>query len=385
VEQRGVTLFEVVIVAAIFVLVMAAALVLSAGSGTLETRAATSQFDGALAYAQSLAATSGNGATLVFSSDEGGFTLTTYAGRPNAAGAMRQAPIAPFAANAHVSEAKLGPAPFTVFLNGEGHASGIKGAVSPGTVIANDPGCPSGESSIVLTFEDPHYSHTRTIPCKIVAAGMAVPIGTVAPDASAAPSSPPSPIPTASTPVQTPPTPTPASPPPSVTTVPSVAPSSATSPPSTPTPGPCKTQKCSMLYEASYTGSYYMQTGCVARNACIKFVRGFAVLVKQSTDYGNTWATTDGCASNSSPVTSPSSNLCTYGTNTYGPAASFTIPSAFFVNGTPDVVVYEDTYTAPATLKLYSGDCGPMQVTPSTFMTPPPAPSWTNPHACVNV
>ena len=140
-----------------------------------------------------------------------------------------------------------------------------------------------------------------------------------------------------------------------------------------------------MLYEASYTGSYYMQIGCVARNACIKFVRGYALLIKQSTDYGNSWTVSAGCTYNGSPVSSPNQTLCGYGTLIYSANAAFTIPSSFFVNGAPDVVVYEDSYTAPGTMKIYTRACDTMQVTPSTFMTPPPAPSWTNTHACVNV
>ena len=140
-----------------------------------------------------------------------------------------------------------------------------------------------------------------------------------------------------------------------------------------------------MLYEASYTGTYYMQIGCIAINACIKTARGYALLIKQSTDYGNSWTVADGCTFNSSPVVSPNQSLCTYAASPYSVTATFTIPSSLFANGTPDVVVYEDSYTAPGTMKIYTGACDTMQVTPSTFMTPPPAPSWTNVHACSNV
>jgi prepilin-type N-terminal cleavage/methylation domain-containing protein len=182
--QRGVTLIELVISTAIAVTFAVAALWLTQGGRAFGMRSATAQFDAALAYAQALAASSGNGATLVFDRTplRSGFVLTIYSGRPNAAGALRRAPIAPLLSQAGAREAELGGVPFTVFLNSAGHASGMSGAVTASTLLARDPGCPSGESSIVLTLSDPRASDTRSIACGTPVAGAPAIVGTVAPD-----------------------------------------------------------------------------------------------------------------------------------------------------------------------------------------------------------
>lgn len=182
-RERGTTLLEVVIVLAIAVLLAAAGLALAKGSRPFAMRSAVSQFDGTLAYARALAADSGNGATLVFrpGSAGSGFMLIVYAGRPTSLSAMHQAPLAPVLATGDVSEAKLGRVPFTIFLDSAGHAGAMNGAVSPGTAIASDPGCPSGESAVVLTFSDARSSGVRTIACNTAVSGVPVSIPPVAP------------------------------------------------------------------------------------------------------------------------------------------------------------------------------------------------------------
>jgi type II secretory pathway pseudopilin PulG len=201
VRQRGSTLVELLVAAAIAVLIAAAFWSLSQGARAFGVRSATTQFDAALAYAQTLAANSGNGATMVFerrvSADRStvpGFVLTVYSGRPTSAGALRPSSLAPITSNGDISEAKLGSVPFTIFLNSAGHASGMRAAVMTGTVIATDPGCPAGENSVTLTLSDPRTSDTRAIPCNGAVAGSPVSIGTVAPESSAAIS--PTPAPT---------------------------------------------------------------------------------------------------------------------------------------------------------------------------------------------
>ncbi len=141
-------------------------------------RSAATQFDAAIAYAQSLAATSGNGATLVFDRRTGadgavlpGFTMTVYAGRPTAAGAIRNAPMPPVPSSATISEAKVGSVPFTVFLDGAGHASVTAGAASVRTVLDRDPGCPAGEDAVTLTLQDPRSAAVRTLACNAPVAG----------------------------------------------------------------------------------------------------------------------------------------------------------------------------------------------------------------------
>lgn len=190
VRQRGMTLLEVVVAAAIFVVAAAAFLTLTQGGRVYSGRSSLSQFDAALAYGQALAATSGNGATLVFSAPTqvgAAFDLTVYSGRPTGASALRQGSLPMLHLPGSIFEAGLGGVPFTIFLNSAGHASGSRGAVSPGSVIARDPGCPAGERAIALTFSDSHGSRMRTIPCNTALAGVPLAIGTVAPGTSATP------------------------------------------------------------------------------------------------------------------------------------------------------------------------------------------------------
>ena len=164
--QRGMTLLELVVTVGIMVLVTVAFVSFAQGARSYAAQSGVQQFDAALAYAQSIAANSGNGATLVFAPSAEGFVLTVYSGRPTFANALGASSIAPIHATGSVSEAKLGAPPFSVFLNGAGHASASQGAVGPGSVIANDPGCPAGETSVTLQLRDPRTTVTRTLSCR---------------------------------------------------------------------------------------------------------------------------------------------------------------------------------------------------------------------------
>jgi type II secretory pathway pseudopilin PulG len=175
VSQRGTTLVELVIAVAIAVVFGVAVSSLAQGSRTYAKQSAVHQFDAAFAYAQSLAASSGNGSTMVFNTG----TLVVYSGRPTTATAMSASSIAPIALHADISEAVLGAPPFSVFINGAGHASASNGMVAPGTVIAGEPGCPPGEQSVTITFSDPQGSVTRSIPCNAPIAGAPATIGSV--------------------------------------------------------------------------------------------------------------------------------------------------------------------------------------------------------------
>lgn len=193
-RQRGTSLVELLIVVAIIASIAMVLCALPQGARPFAMRSSTAQFDAALAYAQSLAASSGNGATMVFTqrlSPQGlpiaGFVLTIYSGRPTAPGALAQAPMEPLLSTGDISEARIGAAPFTIFLNGAGHAGAMTGAVAPGSIIATDPGCPPGESRITLTFSDARTSDRRVIPCNAAVAGPPVALGTVAPDPAAVP------------------------------------------------------------------------------------------------------------------------------------------------------------------------------------------------------
>jgi type II secretory pathway pseudopilin PulG len=165
VNQRGSTLVELMVAAAIAAF-LAALFAFSFGARPLATRSATAQVDAALGAAEALASTSGSGATIVFAPAQPGFSLTIYAGRPSGAGLLRPFGLAPMNARAGIVESMLGPPPFTVFLDGAGHASAMKGTVTPSTPpLANDPGCPPGESAVTLTLSDPRTSVIRTLPC----------------------------------------------------------------------------------------------------------------------------------------------------------------------------------------------------------------------------
>ena len=162
------TIVELVVAVAIMVLVTVAFVSFAQGARSYAGQSGVQQFDAALAYAQSVAANSGNGATLVFAPSGDGFVLTVYSGRPTSANALSESSIVPVRGTSSVSEAQLGAPPFTVFLNGAGHASASHGAVGPGSVIANDPGCPAGETSVTLKFSDPRTNVTRSLSCRSV-------------------------------------------------------------------------------------------------------------------------------------------------------------------------------------------------------------------------
>lgn len=159
------TLLELLVAVAIAVVAAVAFVALNQGQRPYGAQSSVQQFDAVLAYADSLAATGGNGATMVFSPSGDGFVLTVYSGRPTSATALSEAHLAPMHTVGTLSEAKLGAPPFSVFIDGAGHASAASGAVTPGSVIASDPGCPAGESSVTLTFSDARQNVMRSIPC----------------------------------------------------------------------------------------------------------------------------------------------------------------------------------------------------------------------------
>ena len=90
-------------------------------------RGALDDFDSNLAAAKALAASSGNGATLVFAPQTGGapgFTLRVYSGRPTASGAVTTTNTMAAISATSVSEAHFGNPPFAIFLNSAGYPTG---------------------------------------------------------------------------------------------------------------------------------------------------------------------------------------------------------------------------------------------------------------------
>ena len=121
-NQRGFSLLEAVIVAAIVATVAAFFFTSPLSSQPAAAHAAVAQFDAALAYARAYASAHGS-ATLAFTAQNGRVTVTVQ-GAP------------PFVIDASVRDKTAGPPPFAIVLDGAGHASGA--------------GCPAG--GWALTF-----------------------------------------------------------------------------------------------------------------------------------------------------------------------------------------------------------------------------------------
>jgi hypothetical protein len=173
-REAGFTLLELVVAVGITVILLAAGgyCVLSMRPAAL--RGALDDFDANLATAKAIAASSGNGATLVFAPQAHGalgFTLRVYSGRPNTANAVIATNAMIASSPAAVSEAHFGKPPFAIFLNSAGYPTGsanyptLDAQENPTFgAIAQQPPCPSG--GIELTFTSPQgVTATRTLPC----------------------------------------------------------------------------------------------------------------------------------------------------------------------------------------------------------------------------
>ncbi|MGH7737409.1 MAG: prepilin-type N-terminal cleavage/methylation domain-containing protein [Candidatus Tyrphobacter sp.] len=177
-RERGFTLIEVIVAAGVLMLLLAA------GAWRLSTRpnalaAASNDVDAAFAQARAIAASSGNGATIVFAprtargAAAAGFTVLLYSGRPDAVGAVTAANEMPVVADATVRERTLGRPPFALFVDSAGDASGEAAYPSLDSsgnlsfsVIAQEPACPSGGFSIVLANLQGTVSTTKSLPCR---------------------------------------------------------------------------------------------------------------------------------------------------------------------------------------------------------------------------
>ncbi len=161
-EQRGFTLVETVVAVGIAALLTFGIVTLSLALRPGALRATIGSFDASFAAARAIAASSGNGATIVVlpRSDAGGhppgFTLRVYSGRPTAATAVRLADVPALLSDAGVREATLGVPPFAIFLSTARNASGQAAypvLASDGTpqfaTIAKQPAWPA--SGLVLT------------------------------------------------------------------------------------------------------------------------------------------------------------------------------------------------------------------------------------------
>jgi type II secretory pathway pseudopilin PulG len=173
-REAGFTLLELVVAVGITVILLAAGGYWMLSMRPAALRGALDDFDANLATAKAIAASSGNGATLVFAPQPNGalgFTLRVYSGRPNAASAVSPTNAMIASSPASVSEAHFGKPPFAIFLNSAGYPTGsanyptLDAQENPTFgVIAQQPPCPSG--GIELTFTSPQgVAATRTLPC----------------------------------------------------------------------------------------------------------------------------------------------------------------------------------------------------------------------------
>ncbi len=173
-REAGFTLLEMVVAIGIAVVLLVAGGFWMLSMRPAALRGALDDFDSNLAAAKALAASGGNGATLVFAPQTGGapgFTLRVYAGRPNASNAVTATNTMAAISATSVSEVHFGKPPFAIFLNSAGYPTGTDNYPSLDAqgnpafnVIAQQPPCPSG--GIVLTFTSPQgVTATRTLPC----------------------------------------------------------------------------------------------------------------------------------------------------------------------------------------------------------------------------
>lgn len=143
-RQRGFSLIEVTIAAAIVITIAAVVLGVSSNARPYALRSAATQFDAALAYGRAIAASSGNGATLVFAPREaGGFSIAIYAGRPTAQGALHPSGIPPMVSDARVDVEGIGGPPFALFLSGAGNATLAASVLPTPAPGGSEPACPS--------------------------------------------------------------------------------------------------------------------------------------------------------------------------------------------------------------------------------------------------
>lgn len=193
--ERGFTLIEFLVVVCLVAILTFGIVTLTLARHPGELASAARSFDASLDAARAIAATSGNGATIVVAprtqkttqnTPLPGFILTVYRGRPTAANAVSATTVMPIVSDISVKEATLGSPPFAIFLSSAGHASGL--AAYPSfdssgnavfSAIAQQPSCPSG--SLTLTFTGPNATQTRTLSCHTLAIGTPQPVTTATP------------------------------------------------------------------------------------------------------------------------------------------------------------------------------------------------------------
>lgn len=184
--QRGFTLVETAVTLAILAILLGGiAWTFAQHPGALAR--AGDGLDAALANARTIAATSGNGATLVFLPRTdgprtlGGFSLRVFTGRPTRAGAVTPSAAMPLVSDAGVAERTFGDPPFSIFIGASGDVSGkahypaLDARGGPRfDPIADEPPCPVAGFLLTLT-DGARATATRSLPCASSVAGPRLP------------------------------------------------------------------------------------------------------------------------------------------------------------------------------------------------------------------
>ena len=118
-------------------------------------RAAVESLRAFIADARSVAATSGDGATIVIASREAGFVATLYPYRPIADADFSSPPVRTLTGNASVTGT-------AIFISSSGTASSSATWMPSSGAMASEPACANGTQ---LTFSDGFASETHVVPC----------------------------------------------------------------------------------------------------------------------------------------------------------------------------------------------------------------------------
>lgn len=181
-DERGFSLIEVLIAVAVTAILIAVGVGLARGSRPAALGSAVTAFDALLAAGRAVAATSGNGATIVFEPIQSGTRMTLYAGRPNGLAAMARTAIPPVQTQADVTEASAGQPPFALFFSSSGNASLQPRYPDPAfydrsdipIITTGEPACPAA-GNYRVSFRVNAASQSRALFCQSTLAGTPSP------------------------------------------------------------------------------------------------------------------------------------------------------------------------------------------------------------------
>jgi len=159
-RQRGYTLLEWVITIGLMAVLLAAGGGFAYATRPYATRSAVSRVSALLVTARSVAASTGNGATLTFTAAaENQTVVTLYAGRPNGGtfGTVLNTTTLPVA----ISTATIPATTFTLFIDSAGTGTASTWVLTSGT-LATEPPCPG---ALDLTFASGGGSQTHALSC----------------------------------------------------------------------------------------------------------------------------------------------------------------------------------------------------------------------------